>query len=137
MKKIIIPLMLIGTVSQSDIGLGISVISGLHHISSHHGNRPIYRDDDFNNDYSERGAIRAFNRNAIQTYKVYDDLVSYASPTSTTTSKKYKVIRKFVQPTPKENTVVSSSTKEVCDDNGQCNSSVTTVTDRVRTEIIR
>jgi len=119
--------MLLGTVAQADILTGFSILSSINNF-----NRPVYRTSEFDS-YKNRGVERAFKRDAIKNYKVYDTLVSYP----TQSNKKFTVTRKFVRPPPKENTVVSSLTKEVCDEAGQCVTTVTTITDRVKTEIIR
>ena len=107
------------------------------------------------NDHQGRFNQRTWEAEPIKSYRIYDRLVDYdevsfkAAPSKIeysservypTYSKPKEYSSERVYPTyskPKEYTTVKTSSKEVCDASNVCSTSVTTVTEKTKTETIR
>jgi hypothetical protein len=126
MKRIFLPLLLSSAIASADVLTGLSVASQLFHLKEHNP------DNDINKEFRHDGRtadewIRHVNRiDPIRTYKVYDDLIDYEVKT---------VYRRPVKP--KEETNIKTTEVKTCDENNVCKTTVTVVTDRLKTEIIR
>ena len=126
MKKVLLPLLLVSTVASADILTGLSVASQLFHLKEHNPT------NDFNKEFRHDGRtvdewIWKVNQiDPIRTYKTYDTLIDYEVET---------VYRRPVKP--KEETNIKTTEVKTCDENNVCKTTVTVVTDRLKTEIIR